>query len=109
MYKNPSLRKKNKAVKKERSLKGVRAKARMLMASEPPDYPNILDRSGDYRIIHIEDSLQGEHVLLLTPCKKENGYCNQWHVWLDSEYQGIMGWKRAYTLIGQQYARARAI
>jgi hypothetical protein len=99
-----------KAQKQKKNCANMRkAKERKRMESEPLQYP--LDRSGDYRVIHIEDCMAGvitDHILLLSPVKSGQGRCDQFAVWLDAEYQGIMGWKRAYTLSGKQFFRVNS-
>lgn len=82
-------------------------KERKRLNFEKPDYP--LDNSGNYRIIHIEDMMNGiktEHILMLTPSK--NGRCDSWDVWLDAEYQGYMGWHRAVRLAENKFFRVRS-
>lgn len=79
------------------------------MEQSLPEYP--LNRTGDYRIVHIEDCVNGvitEHILMLTPAE-DKGRSDQWSVWLNAEYEGIMGWWKAITLQAKLFLRVRAI
>jgi len=61
---------------------------------------------------HIENCVNGvitEHILMLTPVKQGQGRIDQWATWLNAEYQGIMGWWRAFELEAMQFVRVSAM
>lgn len=84
------------------------AKARKAREREVPAYP--LDRSKDYRVIHIEDCCCGnvrDEIFLLEPTKKD-GRIDQFNVWHNAVYVGLMGWERARVLVGRAFPVLRA-
>ena len=110
MLKIKSLIAKRREINRRKGLKGVAARLRKIAEAPAPTYP--IDRSGDYRIVHVEDCMNGviiEHILMLTPVKEGQGRCDQWATWLDAQYQGIMGWYKATELTEKQFMRVRAI
>lgn len=110
MLKIKSLIEKRRERNSRRGRAGAEARIRNIAAAPAPEYPR--DRSGDYRIIHIEDCIDGvitEHVIMLTPVKSGQGRIDQWATWLDAQYQGIMGWWKVIDLEGRQFVRESAI
>ena len=104
-----SLAEERREINRRKGLKGVAERLRRIAEAPAPPYP--ADRSDDYRIVHIEDRAGGrttEHILMLTPAG-DKGRCDQWHIWQDAKYQGVMGWERARGLLGPLYPAQRAV
>ena len=67
---------------RRRGRAGAAARIRKIAEGPAPEYP--ADRTGDYRIVHIEDRQAGritEHILMLLPVKQGQGRCDQFEAW----------------------------